>query len=188
MKNLKLNKNLLSVQNSDNCAYYENFAVQILNKLNASKLFAITSDCNKNFTREVVCINVCHNIALHNKKVLLIDLDIFSNIIAEVVGAEKQNDKIVAFDNFDVILASSIDSLVNLSKEQLEEKYVQYDAVILNIPSPKKNNEYLALPEQIDTFILVTKYYSSFYAVNSCIKKLKAINVNLLGSVFIKLK
>lgn len=188
MKDLELNKKLLCVEDSENCKYYENFVIQILNKLNTSKLFAITSDCNKKFTREIVCINACHNLALHDKKVLLIDLDIFSNVIEKVVNAQKQNNTIVKFDNFDVVLASSIDFILNLSKEQLEEKYAQYDVVVFNVPSPKTNNEYLALPSKIATFILLTKYFSNYYSANKIIQKLRKLDVNLLGSVFIRLK
>lgn len=190
MKNnvIDIDKDLLCATDIKNCEGYENFAMQILNKSANGKMFAITSDCNKYFARDIVCLNVCHNLANLNKKVLLVDFDVYSCAIANVIGEDKSNEKVLSFDNFDVILAKSNDYFTSFNEEELVKKYAQYDIVIINLPSPKKNSAYLTVPNGVNAFVLATKYFSTYYAVNKCISKLKEVNVNVQGSVFIKLK
>lgn len=189
MKNKAINKTLLTAYNPVLKNDYYNFSMQILNccKQDVCNIFAISSDTNKLNTRDIVCLNVCSDLASKGKKVLLINLGYQDSKMQELFEGETKLNEVIKYDNFDILLNYSNEFKCD-TKEDLVEYFGEYDIVIFSVPPVNKYSQYLALPSQVSYFMLINKFCSSYYALNKCIKILNEKEICVLGSVFVKIK
>lgn len=189
IKTSVINKKLLCTDNQVNIAKYEDFAMKILNKSEkGTNVFAITCDKNNFNLIPTATINVAYNLALHNKKVLVINCDTQNLAFNNLLATSNNNDIVVNYSNFDIILPVNTDFMNNLTLDELKEKYPNYDYIILCVPSPKCSLNYLAVPQGTPFYMLVIKFISSFYAINKCIGLLNNAELSVIGSVYVKLK
>lgn len=188
-KQYSINKSLLCAQDESISSNYDNFAMQILSASeNGTNILAITSDTNSFALVDIVCLNLAFNLQKHNKKVLIINLNTQSNALNTLLDKQNDNETILNYADTDILLPISTDFIREMTNEQLKEKYSDYDFVILCVPSPKKMANYLAVPKNTNYYLLVSKFISSFYAVNKCIHLIEKAESNVLGSAYIKLK
>lgn len=189
MEKNMIDKIALCAENSENSLQYENLAMQILSKsTNKTNVFAITSDSNKRNALSTIGLNIGYNLAYHGKKVLLINMDIANMALNNLLGSQNDNETKIEYGKIDIILPTSIDFIGNLDMQGLKDKYSDYNFVILVVPSPKYSCNYLAVPQQTEYYLVVTKYSSSFYSLNSCIKKITAANSVVCAGVYLRFK
>ncbi len=184
-----INKSLLSTENIVNSSDYENFAMQLLNRKNkGTNVIALTCDIKTSDITAIVCLNVGFNLKKHGNNVLVINMDTHNIAFNDLLESQSNDDRVVSYGDIDVLLPQSTDFTQNLSLEDFKSKYSQYDFVILCVPSPKYESNYLAVPKNTDFYLFFTKFFSSYFAVNKCIDLIEAIDSKVLGSVYIKLK
>lgn len=188
-KNNMINKSVLCAENTENCSNYENFTMQILSRSSKeTNVLAITTDTNKIDLISIVGLNVGYNLACHNKKVLLINLDTTNSVLNDLFLKQNDNDNIISYGKIDIILPESTDFVGNMDLNDLKTKCSDYDFVILCVPSPKYFCNYLAVPEQTEYYLLVSRYISSFYSLNKCINKIVSAKSIVVGGVYTKFK
>lgn len=188
-KQYTINKNLLCTENEDISSNYDNFTMQVLSRSeNGTNIIAITCDTNKFALVDIVSLNLASNLQKHSKKALVINLNPQSNALNTLIDKQNDNEVIANYAGIDVLLPVSIDFIREMTNEQLKEKYADYDFVILSVPSPKKMANYLAVPKNTNYYLLVSKFISSFYAVNKCIQLIDNAESHVLGSAYLKLK
>ncbi len=188
-KQNSINKNLLSAENIKNTFAYENFAMQLLNrKESGTNVFAITGDTKSSDIITIVSLNIGYNLKQHNNKVLVINLDINNLAINDLLLQQNNDENVISYGDIDVLLPTSIDLFYTMTDKDIKDKYSDYDYVIFIVPSPKYFSNYLAIPKNVEFYILVSKFLSSFYAVNKCVNLLESIESKVIGSVYIKLK
>ena len=184
-----INKSLLSAENIVNSSNYENFAMQLLNRKDkGTNVIAVTCDIKTSDITAIVCLNVGFNLKKHGNNVLVINMDTQNIAFNDLLESQSNDDRVVNYEDIDVLLPQSTDFTQNLSLEDFKNKYSEYDFVILCVPSPQYESNYLAVPKNTDFYLLITKFFSSYFAANKCIDLIEAIDSKVLGSVYIKLK
>ncbi len=188
-KQSEINKNLLCAENNVNSLNYENLAMTILSKKTEGTNFsAITTDIKSSNISAIVTLNVAYILKKHNKNVLVINLDTQSQAINNLLVASNDNEKIVNYKEIDVLLPNTADLFCGMTLDDLKNKFSEYDFVIFCVPSPKYSTNYLALPKSVDFYILINRFFSSYFAANKCLDLLDTAEQNIVGSVYIKIK
>lgn len=184
-----INKKFLCAEYSENVARYEDFAMKILNKSESTNnIFALTCDKGNFNVIQIVTLNVAHNLSLHNKKVLVINFDTQNTALNKLLDVQNNNEEIIKYNNIDIVLLENTDTMYKTTLDDLKTKYSGYDFIILCVPSPKKSLNYLTVPKNTNFYMLICKFISSFYAINKCIEMLSSADLNVVGSVYVKLK